>query len=1064
MGSIHTISGAHSNRFEVGGYHWNPAMLEDPTSQGTVSASTTVRPLKSIPTGPESDAIRAIINTFLNGAPVSFDWEWLALRKRAFEMGLFPTSMDEIVNRYIGLEEVKRKTIALIEMVLQDKALPVARRQTSRRAYNFMLMGKPGTGKSQVGELLAKLLRELELRPDDSKYVKITGTNLALMKDDDFDQLLKDVTPGILFVDEIHQLDPMGGGSGRARTNILMNMAEDKRTEFSLFGTGYRKKIEETFFSSDPGMKSRFPYIWEFKDYNESELRTIFLKMVAQDNWKLAPIDNSPIDVATVLARRLALQSEDPTFANARAVRNAYENSLMASSVRKKRLGILATSEEAYTLTVADVVGEPIDIDSNPLVKKLQAMIGLDDLKASIMNTIAQYKYNYNRELRGLKPAQSNFHAVFVGKPGTGKTTVAELYAKILAEMRLLSDGSHVLIRASELLVGHESGTEEKVNAFFDNAQGKVVIIDEAYVLADTRYGQHALETMTGRIQTGFQDMAVILAGYEDKMADFFQRSNIGLRSRFDYDRRLVFANYSRDELIQIMKHMATTKFTMTISHEMATLAIDNVVFKRRSLPDYGNAREIELLLGNAQKRWIARRGEEDEDGNFIIVERDLFAEPNEVGSAESVLKEMVNMDEIIAHIKKLEISIRVDKAECKEDERVFDPKDYLRVGYTFNGPPGTGKSTVARMMGEVFRNLDILSSSKPVEVGPNDIIGSHVGEASELIRGKLDAALGGVLIIDEAYGLYKSSYGRQVLDDLVQFMTNPKYEGKLLIILTGYQHEIEHMLKFNAGLYRRFAKSLSFHSFGIPDCIKLAKRVAAGKYSMSLDGFEEELAAGFSDLTQRENFSNGDDVVKLVGQIKMEKDARLYSSVTDFAAAVRANRAAPVEAIDITQAFYEFASRRRRRVDTAQSTQPAAAPNLISLLRAALGGKGPGGEGGGGEFLDEGLTSMLQPEAYIEDINEQIKLPPPAPKPPAKVEKVDEEILKKILAQKLLKEEEDLMALIREHGKCVMGFDWLKQADGSYICAGGSHSMSHEEANTLFQQHTGRSLTGRAP
>jgi len=355
MGSIHTISGAHSNRFEVGGYHWNPAMLEDPTSQGTVSASTTVRPLKSIPTGPESDAIRAIINTFLNGAPVSFDWEWLALRKRAFEMGLFPTSMDEIVNRYIGLEEVKRKTIALIEMVLQDKALPVARRQTSRRAYNFMLMGKPGTGKSQVGELLAKLLRELELRPDDSKYVKITGTNLALMKDDDFDQLLKDVTPGILFVDEIHQLDPMGGGSGRARTNILMNMAEDKRTEFSLFGTGYRKKIEETFFSSDPGMKSRFPYIWEFKDYNESELRTIFLKMVAQDNWKLAPIDNSPIDVATVLARRLALQSEDPTFANARAVRNAYENSLMASSVRKKRLGILATSEEAYTLTVADV-------------------------------------------------------------------------------------------------------------------------------------------------------------------------------------------------------------------------------------------------------------------------------------------------------------------------------------------------------------------------------------------------------------------------------------------------------------------------------------------------------------------------------------------------------------------------------------------------------------------------------------------------------------------------------------------------------------------------------------
>ena len=99
---------------------------------------------------------------------------------------------------------------------------------------------------------------------------------------------------------QIHDLNPMGGGTGKARTDLLMDHCEENHTQFSLFGAGYEKKIEEMFFASNPGIKGSFPYTWRFSDYNEAELRTIFLDMVRNDQWEIAPIPGSDIDVATV--------------------------------------------------------------------------------------------------------------------------------------------------------------------------------------------------------------------------------------------------------------------------------------------------------------------------------------------------------------------------------------------------------------------------------------------------------------------------------------------------------------------------------------------------------------------------------------------------------------------------------------------------------------------------------------------------------------------------------------------------------------------------------------------
>jgi hypothetical protein len=196
---------------------------------------------------------------------------------------------------------------------------------------------------------------------------------------------------------------------------------------------GYRDDVVEKWCSYNPGIMSRFPFEVTFEDFNESELRTIFLNNVRSMHWQLeryAPHNDAqlasteavpPVDVATVAARRLYRCANRKGFGNARAVRVMVEQAQRAASKRQKQeqlTGQALFSTHGITMTLIDVIGPRIDITRSPLVAELMSMTGLNDVKKAVMGLLQMSVENYQSELRGEAVLDISLHRMFLGNPG----------------------------------------------------------------------------------------------------------------------------------------------------------------------------------------------------------------------------------------------------------------------------------------------------------------------------------------------------------------------------------------------------------------------------------------------------------------------------------------------------------------------------------------------------------------------------------------------------------------------------------------------------------------------
>ena len=181
-------------------------------------------------------------------------------------------------------------------------------------------------------------------------------------------------------------------------------------------------------------------------------------------------------------------------------------------------------------------------------------MVGRASVKRSVEQLIATAKANYDKEKRGERIDLLTLNRLFIGNPGTGKTTVAAIYGKILKALRYLSNGDVMLRVGSDLTGDHVGEAQTRTRAILEMAQGKVLLIDEAYVLDDDLYGKQALNTIVEKVQaTAGADMAVILAGYEQPMLKMLRDQNPGLSSRFDPKFALRFEDYDDEDLLKLV-------------------------------------------------------------------------------------------------------------------------------------------------------------------------------------------------------------------------------------------------------------------------------------------------------------------------------------------------------------------------------------------------------------------------------------------------------------------------------------------------------------------------------
>lgn len=276
----------------------------------------------------------------------------------------------------------------------------------------------------------------------------------------------------------------------------------------------------------------------------------------------------------------------------------------------------------------------------NRVLDELDGLPGLESVAAQVRTLANRVRLNEQRKERGMKVSEVGMHAIFVGPPGTGKTTVARVWGRVLAATGLLPSG-HVVETDRSGLVGQVVGeTAVKTNAIIDRARGGVLFIDEAYSLvpsgpASNDFGSEAVDTLVKRMEDERSAMCVIVAGYEREMGRFLD-SNTGLRSRFP--ERVDFPNYDGGALLTILEGMAAAD-DYTLAPEAEAL-LARALMRLAAAPPTGwaNARSVRGLLGALVGAQSERLSEADLD----VEDLGLFTEADARSALERLYPQAV--------------------------------------------------------------------------------------------------------------------------------------------------------------------------------------------------------------------------------------------------------------------------------------------------------------------------------------------------------------------------------------------------------------------------------------
>jgi SpoVK/Ycf46/Vps4 family AAA+-type ATPase len=477
-------------------------------------------------------------------------------------------------------------------------------------------------------------------------------------------------------------------------------------------------------------------------------------------------------------------------------------------------------------------------------------------------------------------------HMLFLGNPGSGKTVVARLVARILHALGVLSSGRFVEANRATLVAGYVGQTALKTQSALRAARGGVLFIDEAYALAhdeqDT-FGREAVDILVKAMEDERGRLVVIAAGYPQPMSRLLE-SNAGLRSRFG--RSLLFADYSEDEMLRILRRMAAEQgYDLTPEAEVAFLARLAGVARGEG---FGNARLARQWLDDAMSRQAVRLHGEDsrthEDLRSLVA-ADFDHLSDVVGSAGRAatqsaveqLDELVGLPEIKEEVRRIAATERM--ARLRRDRGLTVPARSRHMA--FLGPPGTGKTTVARIVARVLAEQGALALGHVVEVSRADLVAGFSGQTALKTHAAVQRAVGGVLFIDEAYSLRdggpghnSGSFGSEAIDTLLKLMED--HRDELVVIVAGYPAPMQEFLDANPGLRSRFDRTLDFPDYAPAEIERLVV-AAARQAGLTLGPASLERAtATLSLLRDKPGWSNGRSVRRLIEQAVSQQAVRL--------------------------------------------------------------------------------------------------------------------------------------------------------------------------------------------
>ena len=269
------------------------------------------------------------------------------------------------------------------------------------------------------------------------------------------------------------------------------------------------------------------------------------------------------------------------------------------------------------------------------LLAELDGYIGLEAVKKEVRSLVNLVRVHQMRRENQLPVTELSLHLVFSGNPGTGKTTVARLMARIYHSLGILSKGQLVEVDRSGLVAGYVGQTALKTAKAVERALGGVLFIDEAYALrgsGDNDFGQEAIDTVLKAMEDQRDDLVVIVAGYDELMEEFIH-SNPGLESRFN--RFLHFADYSTQELVEIFRGLCK-KGCYTLDDQAEALVRQLIQRENSSGTSFGNARGVRNIFEKilvCQANRLAFMEQADRQTLMVILPEDVRTAAHESGA-----------------------------------------------------------------------------------------------------------------------------------------------------------------------------------------------------------------------------------------------------------------------------------------------------------------------------------------------------------------------------------------------------------------------------------------------
>lgn len=506
-------------------------------------------------------------------------------------------------------------------------------------------------------------------------------------------------------------------------------------------------------------------------------------------------------------------------------------------------------------------------ISPEDILGQMDELIGLENVKK-------EFRDFYTMQLSGLtKNSVQRYHMLFTGNPGTGKTTIAKMTADLLFRMNILKTDKLVVAKPSDLISMWPNGTSKKTTDVIRRAYDGVLFIDEAYGLINRDKGAEVLNVLIQEMEENTDRLVVILAGYKAEI-DQLLKINPGLASRIG--REIHFEDYTLDELVKIF-HSCCRKDGFRLDPS-AESVLEDCIADLMSMEFFGNARNIATLLQQLKEAWASEHygNPEKKNSDDYIAEKVFY--PKHFQKIMPPKKE-ISINDLIG-LETLKEKLQTFKSQVLYQKHLKEKgmSDLLEsnMHMIFTGNPGTGKTTVAKLIADDLYSIGVLKSNRMVVAERKDLVSAISGYTAQKTAEIVRKAVGGVLFIDEAYSLASGNLGHEVIEVLLTAME--EHKSDTVFIFAGYQEEMQTFLSMNPGIQSRIGYTFHFDDYSPEELTKMfVEKLTKAGFVISPEALQKATAI-MEYFHSAKNFGNGRFVNHVLQQTIIQRSTRDFT------------------------------------------------------------------------------------------------------------------------------------------------------------------------------------------